>query len=192
MRDTAPVGFKTFRQRHAILAINGERSHGFDNAISPENRFHRIQVLVNIRPSLVPSLLRVAALCVMIGLVGCETPTSSPTQEPVPRQIHVGMKKDQVREIMGKPAQIVPGEGNGSVEESWVYRIQQPPEMRNVITRMEEVPFVNPRSGVMTTIEEPVTEQERIDRTEILTLLFRDDQLANINRAVQERRSVMR
>ena len=102
------------------------------------------------------------------------------------------MKKDQVREIMGKPAQIVPGEGNGSVEESWVYRIQQPPEMRNVITRMEEVPFVNPRSGVMTTIEEPVTEQERIDRTEILTLLFRDDQLANINRAVQERRSVMR
>ena len=129
---------------------------------------------------------------VLIGLVGCETPTATPAEAPSPRQIAVGMQPDQVREVLGEPGEITLGEDDNAGKEIWVYRIQQPVEMRNVVTRMEEVPFVDPSSGVITTIEEPVTQQERIDRTDILTLLFENDQLANINREVQERRSVVR
>jgi len=127
-----------------------------------------------------------------LGLTGCESPTSQPAEQPTPGSISVGMTPAEVQGVLGEPAEVVADEVSVPPVQMWVYRNELPSEFRDVMTRMEEIPFVNPRSGVMTTIEEPVTSQERIDRIEVLTLLFQGNQLAKINRQVEENRTLNR
>ena len=53
---------------------------------------------------------------------GCQTaPADRPTALRSD-QLVVGMQSDQIKELLGEPASIVPGAGDNYVEETWTYQ----------------------------------------------------------------------
>lgn len=123
---------------------------------------------------------------------GCQTaPADRPTALRSD-QLVVGMQSDQIKELLGEPASIVPGAGDNYVEETWTYQIDHPPVYRTIVAEMRSVPWVDPITGEMKTIQEPINDQQRLDRHEKVRLLIRYGQLIRVDREVEEQRAFSR
>ena len=108
------------------------------------------------------------SLLISIGWLasGCETtPAVSPASIPSD-QLVVGMYAERIKELLGEPISIVPGTGENYVEETWTYQ--------------------------MKTLQEPINDQQRIDRYETVLLLIRYGQLIKVDRKVDEHRAFSR
>jgi outer membrane protein assembly factor BamE (lipoprotein component of BamABCDE complex) len=136
------------------------------------------------------------AVGVVAGLLlittGCQHSATSAVGRPASDHLMVGMYAEQVRTLLGEPAEIVIGTGDDQVQETWTYVIQHRPTYRNVVAEMRSVPWVDPITGEMKTISEPINDQQRIDREETLTLVLRYDQLISIDRDLREQRTFSR
>ena len=107
------------------------------------------------------------------------------------RALRFGMRSTQVAGWLGEP-QSVNASSTDPAEEQWIYRTPLPPTYRNVAIEIQEVPWVDPITGEMKIIREPLPGQQRIDGTEILTLTFREGILHQIDRSLDERKSFSR
>ncbi len=134
------------------------------------------------------------SLLISIGWLasGCETtPAVSPASIPSD-QLVVGMYAERIKELLGEPISIVPGTGENYVEETWTYQIEHPPVYRTIVAEMRSVPWVDPITGEMKTLQEPINDQQRIDRYETVLLLIRYGQLIKVDRKVDEHRAFSR
>lgn len=141
----------------------------------------------------------VGARCIPVTLLafalltaGCQTPAVSEPVVAPSDQLMVGMRSEKVERLLGEADSITPGQGNDYVEETWVYQIEHPPVYRTIVAEMRDVPWVDPITGEMKTLQDPVVDQQRIDRRETVTLKFRYGQLMTIDRDVDEHRSFSR
>lgn len=139
--------------------------------------------------------VRHASLLLIVWAVlasGCET-VRVPEAAPSPAgQLIVGMRTEKVTELMGPADSVTRGTGNDYVEETWVYEIEHPPVYRTIAAEMQDVPWVDPITGEMKMLQEPITDQQRLDRVEKITLRFRHGQLMSIDRELDEHRAFSR
>lgn len=132
------------------------------------------------------------ALCVAGWTGGCQV---RPTAKPLPsggERLVVGMRLERVQALLGEPSAVTPGTGDNYVQETWTYQITRPPVYRTIVAEMQEVPWVDPITGEMKTVQEPINDQQRLDQQETLTLVFRYGQLITIDRQLTEHRSFSR
>ena len=135
-------------------------------------------------------------LVLTLGLTGCTTGASTaagPQEAIVPdsperaqraRLIQLGMHKPQVIEWLGEPkASESPSNANG-MRETWTYEIIHAPNYKTIAATTELVAYVDPITGVLRWIEEPVLNQQRIQNRETLQLTFRGPRLIDIERTV--------
>lgn len=150
------------------------------------------------RPSTARSIQLLTVACVMAALAGCES-TSSPdsagdTAAPMDLsdRIVLGMTEDRVRAELGTPDKVDAGTMENRMEDTWHYSIELPPSYKTIVAEVREVPWVDPISGEMKSIPDPVVDQQRIDRREELKLTFRHNQLIAIDRTTSEQREFSR
>lgn len=133
------------------------------------------------------SAIAVAALALML-LAGCSStavssghptpPTSTvEAKSEAPRKpfgkLAKGMPATQVRELLGLPAEVTPSVTAGVKSEIWTYRESYPGKTQSVPGEMQEIPYVDPISGEMRMIKQPIlrTEITRIAETTELLLI---------------------
>lgn len=75
------------------------------------------------------------------------------------RHLQVGMTRDEVRMLLGEPAGTRPARATSAEADVWIYRHEER-VLRQKATDLETIPFVDPISGVMGSIQEPVYSQE--------------------------------
>jgi len=100
------------------------------------------------------------------------TPPVAPaaTQDTGP-ELRKGLTAAELKSLLGEPTEVRPFVVNGVASEIWVFERRVPGQTRQVVARMREVPYVNPITGVMRMIQEPVHENETttiIEKTEVL------------------------
>ena len=145
--------------------------------------------------TLSPSSRALLALAVasitLVSWTGCQSITSpSPGSQTAEQKLAVrnalvgalkfGMSKSQVQSWLGEPHTNIPSLPQEPGEEQWVYENRLPPRYKTIAIEIEEVPWVDPITGEMFLLREPLTGQQRIEGTEILTLTFRDLSLIHI------------
>ena len=142
---------------------------------------------------------RVGTRCLQLSLLvggmlagGCETITVTEPPVAPSAQLIVGMRTERVEALLGPAEAVSRGAGADYVEETWIYQIEHPPVYRTIVAEMQDVPWVDPITGEMKTLQEPVTDQQRLDRRETITLVFRYGQLMTIDREIDEHRSFSR
>jgi outer membrane protein assembly factor BamE (lipoprotein component of BamABCDE complex) len=151
-----------------------------------------------------PRLL-IGILTATVGLVGCETTATSDASRRefaagdasavVPdsssrlrgaQLLRVGMHKPQVLELLGEPKHTEPPRNANGMRETWEYEIIHHPQYKTIVAQMELVPYVDPFTGELKWLEEPVQNQQRIQKHETLTLTFRGPRLIDLERQVRE------
>lgn len=154
-----------------------------------------VRALVVFREMMKPRTLLLTAVLggTAILLPGCASPSASPaaqtagpaaqpTKADPSQSLKKGMTRAEVRQLLGEPADTRPvaaGEGKAEV---WVYRTIVDSRVNMVPTSMREIPYVDPITGVMKTIQEPVYSQEQVSLTEELQLLWYDEWLVEWKR----------
>ena len=140
----------------------------------------------------------ILALGIILFFAGCQTSSSplkrgphSPEQASAIRHaligaLKFGMRESQIRSWLGQPKSIQPN-SDDPIQEEWVYENALPVKYRTIAIEIELVPWVDPITGEMRMIEQPLIGQQRIDGTEILTLTFREGTLRKIDRTLDER-----
>lgn len=129
----------------------------------------------------------------MLLWAGCQTaePPVAPDAIAIASdRLLVGMYTSQVEGMLGSPQSIESTPDGATV--TWTYQIDHLPLYRTIVAEMIDVPWVDPITGEMKSVAEPVTDQQRIDRRELLELDFRHDQLIRIRRDLTERREFSR
>lgn len=133
--------------------------------------------------------LKVAAGCLAAMLLAaCASDSKSPapagTTAPVVSSVLAGYGKlakgltgDQVRELLGAPAETKPLIAGGTKSLIWSYPLRTINEVRLVAVATEEIPATNPLTGQSTTRTEPVYQNQSIDATDTLHLLMVGDRL---------------
>ncbi len=101
--------------------------------------------------------------------------------------LRLGMHKPQVLDWLGEPKESDPATNANGMRETWVYEVIHAPAYKTVVAEMTEVPYVDPFTGIMRMIEEPVINQQRIQRFETITLTFRGPRVIDIERQVEDR-----
>lgn len=148
---------------------------------------------ISFRASL--GLKRSAALLLLPWLGACSSAPSSPPPSPVAartsatapavpaaasadpkspfRALKKGLTAAEVRFLLGAPAEIKRVESAGITSEIWTYRTSVPGPARQVAAEMQDVPFVDPVTGIMRMIKEPIykLEQTRINETTDLLMI---------------------
>ena len=137
----------------------------------------------------------------LVLLAGCQNQRSSrgpdgPEQvaairNALIRALKLGMRDSQVQSWLGDPKVVQPAPSDPTMEE-WIYENDLPTQYRTVAIETEEVPWVDPISGELRMIEQPLVGQQRVDGREILTLTFQDGRLKKIDRTLDERPSYSR
>ena len=87
------------------------------------------------------------------------------------------MRRAEVAKYLGPAAEVKPCVSEGAAGEIWVYKTTSPGPTRQIAAAMQEVPFVDPITGEMRTIQEPVFKNELSTITETTELLFIKDLL---------------
>lgn len=141
-----------------------------------------------------PLAAKLTPMAVALALVitsGCQSPSASPQSLPPAgsNQLVVGMAPASVQRVLGDPHKVSPATATNRMEETWIYEIEHPPLYRTIVAEMKSVPWVDPISGEMKSTQEPITNQQRIDRREFIELTFRHGQLIEIKRDLKEQRS---
>lgn len=101
----------------------------------------------------------------------------SDSSNPV-RVLRKGLSADEVKSLLGDPKQIKPYVAEGITSEIWVYERIVPGPTRQVPTGTREVPFIDPISGTMRMLQEPIYENEVISIVETTQLLMFAGRLA--------------
>lgn len=83
----------------------------------------------------------------------------------------------QVLELLGRPATTKPFTAAGVDGEIWAYPFRGAGDTRQVPVTTQELPAINPLTGVMTTRTESVYQNQTVDVTDTLHLLIVDGRL---------------
>jgi hypothetical protein len=94
-----------------------------------------------------------------------------------------GMTTEQVRNLLGQPAEIKPFKTGEIGAYVWTYRRSLNSGVRQVTTGMREVPYIDPLTGATRTMREPVYSNEIIVIHETVELLMFQDRLAEWKRS---------
>lgn len=137
------------------------------------------------------NVIRALAVIALLGLAGCET-TSSRSSKPASDRLIVGLTTTQLDELLGDPEKVEPATMFNRAEETRHYTIAHTPEYRDTVAEMKDVPFVDPITGVMRMIKEPIVDQQRIERNEQITVVIQHDHVINIDRRIVKRSSFSR
>ncbi|PTY03702.1 hypothetical protein DB347_20945 [Opitutaceae bacterium EW11] len=88
-------------------------------------------------------------------------------------QVGRGMTAEQLREKNGAPESVKPMEAPSGKAEIWTYNRPAGSIVKQVVTRIEEVPYTDPLTGVSRMVKQPVYGQEQhVISEEIQVLLF--------------------
>lgn len=124
--------------------------------------------------------LPVVSLAAALFVAGCASPGASvptatgaaePVATAVAPELRKGMSGADLKVSWGEPKEVRPFVVDGVTSEVWVFERRIPGKTRQVVVRMQEVPYVDPITGVMRMIQEPVNENETttvIETTEVL------------------------
>lgn len=97
-----------------------------------------------------------------------------------------GADINATRVLLGEPQEAKSITNDTGVWDRWVYKNDLVPLYRQVVTEMEEVPFIDPINGNEMTLLEPRAGHQRIERRETVTLTFRDGGLFTLTRHVDQ------
>ena len=98
------------------------------------------------------------------------------------------MTSEQILQLVGKPS-VVKNLKNAEVKaEVWLYRYDKLDGVKQVATSMQDVPYVDPITGILKMIQEPVYSQERTYLVETTELLVVDGKLTSSKRYRTTRR----
>ena len=86
--------------------------------------------------------------------------------------VRKGMSGAELKKVWGEPKVVRPFVVDGVTSEVWVFERRLPGKTRQVVARMQEVPYVDPITGVMRMIQEPVQENETTTVIEITEVLM--------------------
>lgn len=128
---------------------------------------------------------------VTIVLVGCQS-TPVKVDAPAPYQLRVGMSGAALEKILRNPTIVNPATEHNRMEETRSYIVEHPPVYRPITTGMRDIPFVDPITGVMRMIQEPIAAEQRIDREEKITVVIRHNQVISVDRRIRENSSFSR
>lgn len=82
------------------------------------------------------------------------------------------MPADRVSALLGAPGAIKPNSRPDVISDIWVYTRTISGPTRQVTAEMREVPFIDPLTGRMRSIQEPIYKTERTYFTETTELLM--------------------
>jgi hypothetical protein len=138
-----------------------------------------------------PTLFFILAAFSFLGLVGCES--VPPKNEALsPADVRVGMTVADLDELLSDPIIVDPATEYNRMEETRSYIVEHPPVYRPITTGMRDVPFVDPITGVMRMIQEPIAAEQRIVREEKITVVVRHNQVIRVDRRISENSSFSR
>jgi hypothetical protein len=95
-------------------------------------------------------------------------------------------------ELLSDPIIVDPATEYNRMEETRSYIVEHPPVYRPITTGMRDVPFVDPITGVMRMIQEPIAAEQRIVREEKITVVVRHNQVIRVDRRISENSSFSR
>ncbi len=101
--------------------------------------------------------------------------------------LRLGMHKPQVLDWLGEPKSTEAASNANGMRETWVYEIIHAPVYKTIAAEMEDVPYVDPFTGQLRYLKEPVLNQQRIQRFETITLSFRGPRVIDIERKIDDR-----
>ncbi len=78
------------------------------------------------------------------------------------------------------------------MEEIRYYTVEHPPVYQTITADMREVPYVDPISGEMRMLKEPLMDQQRIAREEEIEVVIQHNQVIKIDRRLSESRTFSR
>jgi hypothetical protein len=99
-----------------------------------------------------------------------------------------GMTGAELRQALGEPETIAPVEAPEGKAEVWTYHRKDAVGVRQVVTSVRNVPFADPLTGAMRSIQEPIYGQETVYAEEELKLLLFQDSLIEWKRTRRETR----
>lgn len=77
-----------------------------------------------------------------------------PPPEGIPLQL--GLRRQQIKELLGQPTAVRPMEAGDGKSEVWVYNRTGKQRVRETVATMSDVPWVDPITGEMRMLKEPV------------------------------------
>ncbi len=134
--------------------------------------------------------LLLSFLIMLVG-TGCES-VPRPAKVLPPNEIRVGMTVEELDEKLGTPGEVEPATETNRMEETRYYTVEHPPVYRPITTGMQEIPYVDPITGIMRMIKEPITAKQRINREEKITIVIRHNQVIRVDRRTSENSSFSR
>ncbi len=78
----------------------------------------------------------------------------------------------ELKTLLGEPKEVRPFVVDGVTSEVWVFERRLQGKTRQVVARMREVPYVDPITGVMRMLQEPVQENETTTVIETIEVLM--------------------
>jgi hypothetical protein len=135
------------------------------------------------------------AICGLPSLSLAATADTQPTEAKATNKaarpaIDVGMTADQVRAIAGEPIRIKPLKKDGMSAEIWVYKFDKLTSVKDIPTRINQVPYTDPITGVERSIPEPVYSQQRTFTVETTELLMVNGALTGAKRYHTREKSI--
>lgn len=100
-----------------------------------------------------------------------------PPPEGVP--LRLGLRRAEIRELLGRPSAVRPMESGDGKAEVWVYDRPVQTSVRAVSTGMRDEPWVDPITGEMRMLKVPILEYETESRHVELRLLMFHGRLIN-------------
>jgi hypothetical protein len=115
-------------------------------------------------------------LLVSAGLAGCASAPSQPKRQDPWLSLFKGMTVDQLRTTLGAPDEVRPMRATVQAGDVWTYQRTRT-DVNLVAGRVENVPYIDPATGIERTVENPVYSQESRAVHEELRLLVFDGKL---------------
>ncbi len=145
------------------------------------------------------NLLPLLSLPLLLG--GCTTPTSAPpatapaaspgpaseTPKPAAKNLRKGMREDEIRAAWGAPASRQDGKQPGEI--ILIYHFDVLTTQKMVAATAIEVPVVEPISGQIYNVVEPVLQPTQVTVTQTIVLQLLNGQLASWARRFGEETS---
>lgn len=137
------------------------------------------------------------------GLAGCtNTPSSAPSASAAAAapaaansiavdgtHLHKGDTADKLLAAVGEPDERKPFRADEIAAEVWIYKRRIPGAVRQVPSSTRDVPYVDPLTGNMRMLQEPVYSNERTTFDETTELLLINGQLAEWKQWLRESRT---
>ncbi|MBT5900550.1 MAG: hypothetical protein HOH58_00405 [Opitutaceae bacterium] len=137
------------------------------------------------------SMIRAFGIIAMLVFAGCES-TRVANKPAASSELIVGMTRVQLQDCLGEPRKIEPATEWNRMEGTRYYTVDHPPIYQTITAEMQEVPYVDPITGEMHMLKEPLMDQQRIARVEQIKVVIRHNQVIEIDRQLNENRTFSR